>query len=1017
MNLLEKRKIVCIMFSDKNIDTAVSIFKEEKLPKDAYEIPGVTKVVLSPITQKAIGCVIGKDITMNDPCIYVNKNDMNLQSETSEFSQMKKAIEEYPEKNLLLVYDVKTLSEVHETEKFLLCVTKDAKDTMLNKLGQQNKDLQNLMKKYVEKSPRKWISLGSEVDIDDTLMKNFRRLHSLEFTTDWPMKIKKIKFTLNFSDKQNASYVEVKQGHIPIKNVYRKRIDVATQVAAQTNSSEAQTNPSYPRHTWTDYKYDLKTPDVIDPEKEQHIGNFINGVMPEINNHIRVNESINFFHRDYDNLVKTKYYKQNFPDQSHICFQDVFACKNKIVSAVAWHPVISGIIAAAYCTKSHTEIINTPADLLDETLETTYRRNLVLLWDYRDSQEPKLYLRAHREIKCINFCPYNPNIILAGCANGQIVIWDLTDQIAGEKIKLIETEKQQKHHFIMYSTMNWVKYVRDVPLIDPVVVSNIDFGYSASVTDISWLPSNFEIAPNRKVKPNDVNANLQFFTSTTNGVLYLWNINVDTANDSNTPQRQNTSKRLKEYPRALNKNISDFKIFTKILSPQMKFSISEALNKNVPISNILMREHFQEYLILNPETLDKPNQQTFFKLSMKTTSSFIPNFIVTTECGQILNCSLKKQIEDEEEIDPNEISEECHTSTFISIHDGPIRTCQRNPFIPELILTVGGKVFAIWDTSNNENAPLLWRRSKCRYLSGIWSSSEPQFVMIFRHDSHFETWDILDQNKNADFVIKYTGNIIVDGFGSSSENHVRKNTYCAVDNRGVIKIYDTPRNKDVENVEDLVKSTKELLEKQATLRKKLKDWTLSWKTKCIRKPVTKKDKHQTVWTKTSESKQDERHEQKELIKKLKFDNVDKQFAERWNEKEEKIMYKKILKKNKLDLQELEEEKQPLLQMAREKNYKKEKEISLISNKNKSFEKFNKLFFDEIKFKDKRSIVERISHSLHNTASYLKIYNDIERNVIDAVNSNKYEYTFNWLKMIHNSKSIQPVYKQYRIRNK
>lgn len=48
------------------------------------------------------------------------------------------------------------------------------------------------------------------------------------------------------------------------------------------------------------------------------------------------------------------------------------------------------------------------------------------------------------------------------------------------------------------------------------------------------------------------------------------------------------------------------------------------------------------------------------------------------------------------------------------VHDGPVSHVVRSRHLWDLLLTVGGKIFAIWREDFDE--PILWRKSKFRFV-------------------------------------------------------------------------------------------------------------------------------------------------------------------------------------------------------------------------------------------------------------------------------------------------------------
>ena len=52
---------------------------------------------------------------------------------------------------------------------------------------------------------------------------------------------------------------------------------------------------------------------------------------------------------------------------------------------------------------------------------------LILIWNFVDPIHPQLFLEAPDTVRCFQFNPSNPNVIVGGCSNGQIVLWNIED--------------------------------------------------------------------------------------------------------------------------------------------------------------------------------------------------------------------------------------------------------------------------------------------------------------------------------------------------------------------------------------------------------------------------------------------------------------------------------------------------------------------------------------------------------------------------------------------------------------
>ena len=52
---------------------------------------------------------------------------------------------------------------------------------------------------------------------------------------------------------------------------------------------------------------------------------------------------------------------------------------------------------------------------------------LILIWSFVDPIHPQLFLEAPDTVRCFQFNPSNPSVIVGGCSNGQIVLWNIED--------------------------------------------------------------------------------------------------------------------------------------------------------------------------------------------------------------------------------------------------------------------------------------------------------------------------------------------------------------------------------------------------------------------------------------------------------------------------------------------------------------------------------------------------------------------------------------------------------------
>ena len=52
----------------------------------------------------------------------------------------------------------------------------------------------------------------------------------------------------------------------------------------------------------------------------------------------------------------------------------------------------------------------------------------MLVWNFRDPIHPELVLESPYEVFCFESNPLQPEVIVGGCYNGQIIMWDTASQ-------------------------------------------------------------------------------------------------------------------------------------------------------------------------------------------------------------------------------------------------------------------------------------------------------------------------------------------------------------------------------------------------------------------------------------------------------------------------------------------------------------------------------------------------------------------------------------------------------------
>lgn len=96
---------------------------------------------------------------------------------------------------------------------------------------------------------------------------------------------------------------------------------------------------------------------------------------------------------------------------------------------------------------------------------------------------------------------------------------------------------------------------------------------------------------------------------------------------------------------------------------------------------------------------------------------------------------------------------------FPPIHDDPVVAIDRNPFVHDLAVSIGGTIFAIWRLSFR-SSPILWRRRPFRITAAKWSLDRPAVLFLTLYDGTFEAWDLLARTNDPCLIETLGGNVL-----------------------------------------------------------------------------------------------------------------------------------------------------------------------------------------------------------------------------------------------------------------
>lgn len=530
-----------------------NMVKIENIQLYRYEIDGVRVLPLSAITQKVIGCVIGDDISAENPWKYIRKelimDNIDLHEESSEFLTFHKEIQAYPSR-LLLIGWIPGGSD--KFDLFYIVYTLEAREIIEKMIQEDKLATKKRLHRAINKHLGYWNSYGSEAEVDESLIRNFRPLHEIIIETKIQPVHKEPSWDLRNVEDVKDGYVELlPDARYPLEVITKRRVDAFVQASPRTIEMLIQTHfsPVTNASVQTDH-LDMMNNKKLNNEVTSKAKTF-GGVekkklskpvfntphmissVERIFQILQDNAVVDMYKDDYANLNPKQSPQLGFDEyyfHNRIRLKDVFKMfsgksikKEKYLSAVSWDPFISGIFVTAYSNVAINVLTceNTSGELHESG-------STVLLWSYNDSIEPRLCLETPRQVTALEFCPYQKDILVGGLINGQIVIWDLKGKLAKVEKKKFLTVQQREHSTKLKDMLHWFKNIYNKKNVVPIIVTEPIYSQKDMITDIQWLQpgTTFDFYDNIVQDSNPNVVKNQFLTSSLDGTISVWDIDI-----------------------------------------------------------------------------------------------------------------------------------------------------------------------------------------------------------------------------------------------------------------------------------------------------------------------------------------------------------------------------------------------------------------------------------------------------------------------------------------------------------
>ncbi|XP_076761424.1 dynein axonemal intermediate chain 3 [Xylocopa sonorina] len=998
-------------------------------------VPGIARIDLSPLTQKVVGCIIGENVSTEYPWVYVRKeiieDNIDLHEESSDFLPVKDEIRKFPNSKILIGY----VPSLTEEGQFYICLTEEGRDVVLEYIQKQREDHENRVRTAVYKPLGEWKELGSGIEIETTIVKNTRPLLEIEVigTADVlnaPIQLE----DRNVRDIRDG-YIELLPYRQVFENVPCRLLYNASQITPMVREMEVQTVLSVPTNCWVQYEYTYEPPDLTKFTEEQleSLKSFLYRFTDQVCEQLMLNATWDIYTNDYANLVRNIRDTQwpipvNYKE--HLSFHDERHVVDKVINDLCWHPLWTGIAFAAYTSYAKSQHLIGPKS--DVEVVKASEDNFVLAWSFNDCLAPKLVLECPREVTSVAVNPIDGNLVVGGCANGQLILWHIPGKIEKVEMVVVHTPAQIKHRITIKSLITWMQEALGTSIVRPTAMSSLKDSQKAAVTQIIWISPYDSLDTNGRFVSLPENTSIndlssQFVTASEDGTMAFWDLKLVERWKSFAKKIGRKKKGQLKRPEALAMSVSPFKKLDRILKPYYVLLVQHPdESRNMVITTISMQvpKFKKERVDIAPPTTDVTIRQTFKNIIKKPDFVMQPKIHVGTVEGDF-GCVTWEGYDFTTDLSTN--TETCRWSWFKKVHDGPITHSVRSKQETTWLATIGGKVYAIW--KENLGVPIMWKKSDVGYTAVSWSSFRPSILILTRMDGSVELWDFVVKSEEPCVLQSLSGRIITGIY--THELYLIPQCVGFCDFNGILRMFLAPDVFLKTDPTTFVWLTN-FIERQITRVKTSKSWTEQWleaNYKIIEKKRLAKEmeKKRQVEEKIRAAKViDIEATVQRQGRSLKPWEIIEEAREKWKERELQHMQEVILEKKGLKKDDLEKQREPILKLRQDAQRKKERLKETIKMQKSNFEHTKNLFFpkhppeakeislqpmpgkkDDLLTVEDTILAQEVMDMQRVDPSEEIIYHfmEVQLKALTDIQKNPFQHSFDWRKILMKEKSL------------
>lgn len=720
---------------------------EEKPPKEDALLEGCFPLFMTSKTQEIFHCVCDNDVTEENPFKIITKqeilDDLRNRAAVCDFHPFKQQIIDYAFDEILVVYDY----EFKWGQNFYICLSEDSKELILNPPEEGKEGVEGegeaeeeVVYKYIPPEPKDWISQGSEKEIAAE--------NVVEARMHVKVSVRRVRrhfgAPVTFGDRNSG---DGKQGYIECasyedKNFELKKLELtaATQAVPEFKESGTQTTWKYPRNANTQYyPREFSAMELEQINQSEGLANFSKEVEPRFELALQQNAIMDVFYDDWVNLGEADDAFGSKADnhlKEYQSFTDLQFSKDKTITCIQWHPTIKGVVAVSIAERLSFD------ERIDQAAKVIMTPSLILIWSFTDPIHPQLILEAPEDILSFAFCPTDHNVIAGGCYNGQLIMWDISSHV--DRLKQPRGGNRNKRSNVLpgFEDPNALK----TPIVRYCAVSSIEHGHRAPVTDIQWMPDHMVISRMGVPMENKTQQCCQLITCATDNCVLFW--------DTRPPKGHQTKDDDKgpKNPMGIPNTFRHLDLQWK---PMLKMHLhkSEPGGDHAPIKFSLQeRQGDRSALNKSSDTnVDRDLTTTMgggFTAGVskpgsgkeRTLQSVQTYMYIGSEDGEVIYGDWMPQ----KDQDTGKLQTP-KPAYYHTLHDGPVISLQRSPFMKEVVLSIGGWTWALWKEGVSSGPILHSAAASVRLSSGYWSPTRPSVFYISKEDGSVDVWDLLDK--------------------------------------------------------------------------------------------------------------------------------------------------------------------------------------------------------------------------------------------------------------------------------